>query len=244
MLRFRNFSKENSIVATYDVTTTTSATRVYGNGFPYAQIWKMYVDGVQLTKASSTYKFSTTGPHTVKLVFKPYLYSCASLFHGCTTLTNVDMTNFNTKHCGNMYGMFYDCKSLVSLNLSHFYTPNVKNIYNMFIRCYALEYLNIENMDTKNVTNMENVFNGCSKLTSLDLTSFDTSNVTNMTSMFYNCGSLVSLKMMGNVNKVTTYSTIFMSINPNGTFYYNAAYDYSKLIAQLPTTWEAIAVAV
>ena len=31
-------------------------------------------------------------------------------------------------------------------------------------------------------------------------------------------------------------------VNTTGTFYYNSAYDYSKIISCLPSTWTAVAV--
>jgi hypothetical protein len=40
----------------------------------------------------------------------------------------------------------------------------------------------------------------------------------------------------------TDVSYMFENITTNGKFYYNSNYDYSKIIAQLPTTWTAIAM--
>jgi hypothetical protein len=33
---------------------------------------------------------------------------------------------------------------------------------------------------------------------------------------------------------------MFNGVPKNGTFYYDPAYDYSKIIAKLPTTWTAV----
>ena len=58
--------------------------------------------------------------------------------------------------------------------------------------------------------------------------------------MFANCTSLIEIKMGGDVSKVTDVFYIFSGIAKNGTFYYNSQYDYSKIIAELPSTWTAI----
>jgi hypothetical protein len=33
---------------------------------------------------------------------------------------------------------------------------------------------------------------------------------------------------------------MFYGVASNGTFYYNSAYDYSKILAKLPSTWTKI----
>ena len=58
--------------------------------------------------------------------------------------------------------MFSGCSSLKELNLSNFNTNNVINMYGMFKGCSSLKELNISNFNTNNVTNMEGMFYGCS----------------------------------------------------------------------------------
>lgn len=93
-----------------------------------------------------------------------------------------------------------------------------------------------------NFTNAGNMFAYCTSLTSLDLSNFDTSKVISSDWMVANCSSLTSLKMMGDINKMSTPSDMFYDITTTGTFYYNSAYDYSKIISVLPSTWTAVAV--
>ena len=58
--------------------------------------------------------------------------------------------------------MFYNCSSLTSLNLSNFNTNNVTNMSYMFYKCFSLKELNLTNFNTNNVTNMSFMFFGCS----------------------------------------------------------------------------------
>ena len=57
--------------------------------------------------------------------------------------------------------MFSGCSSLKQLNLSNFNTNNVTDMVGMFSGCSSLEELNLSNFNTKNVTNMECMLSGC-----------------------------------------------------------------------------------
>ena len=59
--------------------------------------------------------------------------------------------------------MFYQCSSLTSLNLSNFNTNNVNNRYAMFSECSSLTSLNLSNFNTNNVTNMSGMFDDLKK---------------------------------------------------------------------------------
>ena len=60
--------------------------------------------------------------------------------------------------------MFRDCSSLTSINLSNFNTNNVSNMSYMFNGCASLTSINLSNFNTNNVTNMNYMFRGCSSL--------------------------------------------------------------------------------
>ena len=57
--------------------------------------------------------------------------------------------------------MFYGCSSLKELNLSNFNTNNVTDMESMFSRCSSLKELNLSNFNTNNVTVMKSMFFGC-----------------------------------------------------------------------------------
>ena len=61
-----------------------------------------------------------------------------------------------------MERMFWECSSLKELNLSNFNTNNVTNMKGMFWECSSLKELNLSNFNTNNVTNMAGMFYGCS----------------------------------------------------------------------------------
>lgn len=134
-----------------------------------------------------------------------------------------------------------------SLDLSSWNTQNVTDMSYVFgtessTPDVSFLSINVNGWDTSKVTNMEGCFVGQSNITSLDLSSWDTSAVTNMIRMFWDCRRLIELRMLGPTNPNANVTSMFLDIKTNGTFYYNPAYDYSHIIAQLPSTWTAVAV--
>ena len=59
--------------------------------------------------------------------------------------------------------MFSECSSLTSLNLSNFNTNNVTDMSYMFYKCSSLTSLNLSNFNTNNVIDMKDIFYGFNK---------------------------------------------------------------------------------
>ena len=118
-------------------------------------------------------------------------------FNGCSNLTLIDLSNFDTSNVTSMTGMFKDCSSLISIDLSSLDTNNVTTIDSMFRNCSNLTSINLKGLNTSNVTDISLMFFGCSSLTSIDLSSLDISNVTDATNMFRDCSNLTSINLKG-----------------------------------------------
>ena len=54
------------------------------------------------------------------------------MFKNCSSLTSLNISNFNTDNVISMKNMFCDCSSLITLKLSNFKTKNVKDMSFMF----------------------------------------------------------------------------------------------------------------
>ena len=55
-----------------------------------------------------------------------------SMFHGCSSLKELNLSIFKTNDITNICYIFYGCSSLNKLNLSNFNTDNVTNMSGMF----------------------------------------------------------------------------------------------------------------
>ena len=87
------------------------------------------------------------------------------MFSGCSDLTSLNVSSFNTAKVKYMNFMFCDCSSLTSLDVSNFNTEKVTNMYCMFYNCSALTTIYC-NDDWKSdvVQNSVNMFADCTNL--------------------------------------------------------------------------------
>ncbi|RKA77832.1 hypothetical protein DZK38_02923 [Listeria monocytogenes] len=116
-----------------------------------------------------------------------------AMFQNCTSLEELDVSNWDTSSATDMAYMFAHCTSLEALDVSNFDTSSVTNMQAMFENCTSLGELDVSNFDTSSVTTMAGMFQNCTSLEELDLSHFDTSSVTTMAYMFRNCTALKSL---------------------------------------------------
>ena len=86
--------------------------------------------------------------------------STKKMFHGCTSINEINLTNFNTLSNEDMPEMFSGCAQLSSLDLSYFDLSIVKNITGIFYGCTSLEYLDISNFNNKSLNNYDDMFTG------------------------------------------------------------------------------------
>lgn len=139
----REASVPNAIVCRYNVTTTSSATKLQYTSFNYFK--HMLVDGVQVDY-STTYTFDTTGEHEVVFVLNDGAQpsSFYRIFRDITTLTyvnceTVDMSKAisSSSSSGTAY-MFYGCTKLKTIILP----STIKYMgYSMFNSCKAVTRL-------------------------------------------------------------------------------------------------------
>ena len=165
---------------------------------------------------NNKYLLSFDESYSVKLT------TCVDMFYGCSRLTSVNLSNFDTSNVTTMSSMFRDCTGLRVIDLSNFNTSKVTDMSSMFESCSGLTSLNLSNFNTSNVTTMYYMFTGCSGLTSLDLSNFDTSNVTSMVSMLRGCSGLTSLNIRSFSSiKLSNCSSMLASVKSTCKVYVN-----------------------
>ena len=96
-----------------------------------------------------------------------------SMFQDCENLKNIKFSpDFTIAKVNNINRMFSGCSSLTALDLSKFNTRQVKWMIGTFMDCSSLTKLDLSSFDTSNVIDMNGMFNNCSSLKELDLRSF------------------------------------------------------------------------
>ena len=167
----------------------------YDNKKEIEENCQIFIEGEKIN-FSFKYKFPKEGVYKIKYIFKKYITNASYMFSRCKFLTNLDLSNFNTKKITNMDYMFENCKSLTKLYLSNFNTKKVTTMKGMFSFCESLKNLDLAFFNTRNVTSMYRMFDGCKLLKNLDVSSFNTQNVINMDYMFADCSSLANLNLL------------------------------------------------
>ena len=159
-------------------------------------------DGTIDSNRSHTY--ASNGVYTVKT---KYMINKGSTGDSSTRLMLINCTGINSNITTASH-MFADCTSLTSLDLSNFDTSNVTDMTYMFSECTSLTSLNLSGWNTSKVIIMNHMFDNCASLTRLDLSSFNTSSVEDMRYMFYNCSKLAYLDLSNfNTKSIGTSSS-------------------------------------
>ena len=169
----REFAGESDIT---EVTTMVNET--------HTDLSRMFINCTNLTTINRMDEWNTSNVTTMNRMFSV-----------CSSLTTLDLSNFDTSNVTDMYQMFGNCTSLISIDVSSFDTSSVTNMWGMFGACNALIELDLSNFNTSNVTDIGYMFNGCQNLEKLNLSNFDTSNVSNTTWLFQSCKNLKELRL-------------------------------------------------
>ena len=150
--------------------------------------------------------------NTIILIWNNQLNDTSNMFKGCSNITEIDLSNFDTSNVKNMNNMFYEASSLRSINLSNIDTSKIENMNAIFYGCSSLYSINLSNFETSKIVNMNGIFYGCSSLKSLDLSYFNSTNIKFMNYIFHGCSNLEFLNLKSAILKEEIINQI-LSIN-------------------------------
>ena len=143
-----------------------------------------------------TFDNSVYAPVNSSLLFYGDTNSNGIYGNALTKLCIIRNLNYlNTSQVTNMLGMFQSCTSLVEVNASEWDTGKVTSMYQMFENCSSLEVVHIANWDVSDVTTMWCMFNECVELRSLDVEHWNPVSLESCGRMFYNCKRLQWVRM-------------------------------------------------
>ena len=92
----------------------------------------IYINDIQNYDINYIYYF-TEIINNVTLLWNNTINNCKNMFNGCSNITEIDLSNFDSSNVINMEYMFYNCSKLSLLNLSNFKTSNVISMNKMSI---------------------------------------------------------------------------------------------------------------
>ncbi len=145
--------------------------------------------------------------------------------------------------------MFAGCSSLTSLDLSNFDTSNVKSMAGMFGEAIVVHWEYDEETGQPKPQPLRTKISSCDKLTQIKLNSFNTSNVIDYSAMFSECSSIETIDLSSfsyNTNShimngdifynCKELTTIYASKNMRFNYYITDEEDLPKLVGGKGTT--------
>ena len=99
---FEEFRRENILMKDEDE---------YHNEKEIKENCEIRIDG-EIIPFSYKYKFNKKGKYTFLYIFKNYITNTNYMFRGCLSLTNINLSNFNTNNVIDMNNMFFNCCSI------------------------------------------------------------------------------------------------------------------------------------
>jgi surface protein len=111
------------------------------------------------------------------ITFGASLKNLRNMFYGCTLLTSLDLSGWNTSELTNISQLFYNCTLLTDINMSGWNLQNITENSSAFYNCKALTNFQAPSNINTNIN-----FASCNKLT-LDSLMSIINNLTDRTSI-------------------------------------------------------------
>ncbi len=140
---FTNCTKMN--LSKLNTSNVTNMTRMFNNCSVLIALDVSFFDTAKVE--SFSYMFAHCNNLTeitgVGKLVKDSATSLTSMFHSCSSLTALDLSNYETKNVTNMSSMFNSCSKLQTLNISGFNATSATNVSSMFTNCRNLTTLTL-----------------------------------------------------------------------------------------------------
>lgn len=217
----------NSYIVNFDVKTNTASSSATQNMFRNDE----RQTSIEHVNFGSTFTYNTANMVKFlnscralkfidsKVVCKPTDLSGA--FSGCSALTNIDLSGFDTSICTTFANLFDGCSALKDFSdLSDWDTSSVTNLSYAFSYCSGMiDTKDIEDWDVSKVKNFERTFN-LTGLEEVDLSDWDMSLATNTTRMFSQSKGLRKVILPASLPRVDAY--MFFQVNNPCVFIFNS----------------------
>ena len=188
---------------------------------------EVYINEVKQNEVKSTYEFNQIN-NFVKLIWNNTIYDSSYMFYGCSEITEIDLSNFNTSQIKYMNSMFRSCPSLISLNLLNCDTSKVENMRDMFYKSKSLISLDLSSFNTSKVNDMEYMFCDCINLEYINMKNFNEIKLSNINGNKYIFGSIPENVVIC-INENNTKNIIFPLIKKKTCYTIDCSNDWKSI---------------
>ena len=128
---------------------------------------EIYINGINQSEIQYQYNFEHINNEIILIWHYPLEYRDC-MFRGCSTITEIDLSNFDDSQLSLMHFMFYECNSLKKIEMSNIKANKVEDTGYLFGNCYNLKSINLANFYAPNNNQLHCMFENCNSLTSLN----------------------------------------------------------------------------
>ena len=132
------------------------------------------INGVQTNQISKELTLNES-PNIIELTCNTDFTTCSKMFYKCSSILEVDLSQFNEIKVTQYNNMFEDCFSLTSINILNLDTSSANDMSYMFLNCPNIISLDLSSLNIQSVTTMSYMFSGCKSLKYLNLSNSNTS---------------------------------------------------------------------
>ena len=237
-------TRSNFVIATYDITSTSSPTNLLYEEYSLSNIEYMELDGTNITP-SLTYVFQNTGTHVVKMI----LSTLVNAFREVHTLSRIDFSECDGLKYDSLERTLDSCWNLSHIEWGQCLFTNIKSLSRTFRICRVLPSIDLSPFRGAKVDVLERCFEQCHLIASIDLSPIDCSNVTSVAYLFSQCRSLTSInwgdRALSNVSNLSgTFASLHAMSSVDLTVFAGATitstsglFQHSKSIKTIIMPW-------
>ena len=174
---------------------------------------EIYINGENQNEIKNEYNFENNNNEIILKWYNPLEYTTC-MFRDCTSITEIDLSNFDDSKLTQMQYMFYNCQLLKKIEMSNIKGYKVIDSGELFNGCTQLEKIDLANFNAPNNIYLHYMFINCISLISLNYPYLNTNNTQTITDIFSNCNNLKYINLENAIIKSEFIST-FDIINSN-----------------------------
>lgn len=120
-----------------------------------------------------------------------------NMFANCSSLTKIDISNWNTSNITTLQYIFAGCSNLKEVVMDNLDLSKVTSFSDWFNSCSKLEKISLKNTRLNSVTSLNSAFSGLSSIKEIDLSNANLGNVSDFYGAFSNLSTLTKVNFSG-----------------------------------------------
>lgn len=148
----------------------------------------------------------------------PGVTNVKNMLNGASNLEKLNMSGLNISGCSSLDDMFKGVNSIKEIDFHGSNFSGVESLEGYFNNKTSLQKINLNNCNTSSLTSVARMFNGCTNLNTIEMNNFVGSSCTTIESLFENCKNVQTLEIDGwNTSNVLNMAKAFKSCHTTTT---------------------------